>query len=871
MKATRVMEQGAGEGLHLEELEHSELFARSVLHHLPGSAVVLLDRDLCFRMAEGPALEELGWRTDSVRGRPLEELVAGEAGRALAAHYRAVLDGEPRSFEFPLEGRTHFVEAVPIGGAGDEVSGVMGVSLDVTERQRTEETLRTSERDFRLLAENATDFVSRQDREARLVYASPSSSSMFGFAPAELTGRSGFDFVHPDDVDLVRATYREVLRTPGGQTVSFRLRHKNGGYVWAETSCRGIADDSGEVSEVHCVTRDITERRRAQAELERLLRQQSAIAALGEQALEDDDLARLLRRACSTVAMTLGIEACGVFRLTGEGERVAVEAGTGWLEDEAGLVSTASVNDSSKALVECLIEGPTITDDLTEEGRFEAPALERNGVISAINVLIGQGPLKYGILGAYSSERRSFSVDDANFLQAVGHVLGTAIERRRSEDRARHEALHDPLTGMPNRSLLRDRLEQALVRCERRGTQIALLFLDIDNFKLVNDSLGHSAGDELLQAVAPRLEGAIRPSDTVARFGGDEFVVLAEDVEDERGARLLTERIAAAFTSPFLLRGEAHVVSASTGVVMCPGGDVEPEDLLRDADAAMYRAKERGRGHYEVFDDAMRARVVGRLKTENELRRALAEDELVVHYQPYYSLADQTIAGVEALVRWQHPERGLLLPGEFIPVAEESGLIVPLGAVVMRQACHDASHWRGVCSEASDLRLTVNLSARQAAQPGLVDLVAATLADSGLEPSCLGVEITESVVMEEATGQTEALEGLRELGVRLVVDDFGTGYSSLAYLSRFSLDVLKIDRTFVAGLDSGESSEAIVAAIVAMASALGLPVIPEGIETEAQLVKLTELGCSLGQGFIFSRAVEAGEIERMLSAGLAVA
>ena len=865
------MERNVGGGLRQEELEHGELFARSVLSHLPGSAVVLLDSDLCFRMAEGPALEDLGWRTDSIRGRPFEEVVGGEAGRAVTAHYRAVLDGEPRSFEFTLDDRTHFVEAVPITGASDEVSAVMAVSVDVTERRRTEEILRTSERDFRLLTENAADFVSRQDREARLVYASPSSRSMLGFTPDELAGRSGFDFVHPDDVDLVRNTYREVLRTPSAQTVSFRLRRKDGSYAWAETTCRGIPDDSGELTEVHCVTRDITERRRAQAELERLLRQQSAIAALGEQALEDDDLARLLRRACSTVAMTLGVEACGVFRLTGEGERVAVEAGTGWLEAEAGRVSTATVNDDSKGLVECLIEGPTITDDLAEEERFEAPALEHNGVTSAINVLIGQGTLKYGILGAYSSERRSFSLDDANFLQAVGHVLGAAIERRRSEDRVRYDALHDPLTGMPNRSLLRDRLEQALVRCERRGTQIALLFLDIDNFKLVNDSLGHSAGDELLQAVAPRLMGAVRPSDTVARFGGDEFVVLAEDIEDERDARLLTERIAAAFTSPFLLRGEAHVVSASTGVVMCPGGEVEPEDLLRDADAAMYRAKERGRGHYEMFDDAMRARVVGRLRTENELRRALAEDEFVVHYQPYYSLDDQTIAGVEALVRWRHPERGLLLPGEFIPVAEESGLIVPLGAVVMRQACQDASHWREVCSEASELRLTVNLSARQAAQPGLVDLVETTLADSGLEPSCLGVEITESVVMEEATGQTEALEGLRELGVRLVVDDFGTGYSSLAYLSRFSLDVLKIDRSFVAGLDSGESSEAIVAAIVAMASALGLRVIPEGIETEAQLVKLTELGCRLGQGFMFSRAVEAAEIEQMLSTGMAVA
>ena len=871
MKATSAIEQDAGEGLRLEELEHGELFARAVLHHLPGSAVVLLDRDLRFRLAEGPALEDIGWRTDRVRGRRLQELVAGETGRTVATDLRSVLGGEARSVEFPVGDRIHFVKAMPITGSGGEVSGVMAVSLDVTERQRTEETLRSSERDFRLLTENATDFVSRHDREARLLYVSPSSSNISGFAPEQLAGRSIVDLIHPDDVDFVRDTFLKVLNSRGGRTVSFRLRRKDGSFVWAETNCRAVAGDSGELTEVHCVTRDVTERRRAQAELEQLLSQQSAIAALGEQALEDDDLSRLLRRACSTVAMTLDVEACGIFRLTGEGERVAVEAGTGWLANDVGRLATPIVNDPSKGLVECLVEGPTITDDMAKEDRFEAPALERRGVTSAINVLIGQGDLKYGILGAYSIESRSFTLDDANFLQAVGHVLGAAIERRRTEERARHDALHDPLTGMPNRSLLLDRLEQALGRCERRGSQIALLFLDIDNFKLVNDSLGHSAGDELLQAVAPRLQGAVRPSDTVARFGGDEFVVLAEDIEDERSARTLTERIAAAFTSPFLLRGESHVVSASTGVVMCAGGDVEPEDLLRDADAAMYRAKERGRGRYEMFDDAMRARVVGRLNTENELRRALAEDELVVHYQPYYSLADQTIAGVEALVRWEHPERGLLLPGEFIPVAEESGLIVPLGAVVMRQACHDASRWHEACSGASDLRLTVNLSPRQAAQPGLVELVATTLADTGFEARCLGVEITEGVVMEEATGQIEALEGLRELGVRLVVDDFGTGYSSLAYLSRFSLDVLKIDRSFVAGLDSGESSEAIVAAIVAMASALGLFVIPEGIETEAQLAKLTELGCRFGQGFRFSRAVEAAKIEQMLSAGMAVA
>jgi diguanylate cyclase (GGDEF)-like protein/PAS domain S-box-containing protein len=867
-------EEGTGpaEVVRADDLERSEVLARTILRNLPGSAVLLLDRDLRVRLAEGPALEELGWRTEGVRRRSLGDLLSGDTGRELPERLQAALDGRPCSFEIPLGERSHSVRAVPVIGPADEVVGVLAVSVDVTERRRAEQSLRASEHDFRLLTENSTDVVSRHDPEARLVYASPSSATVFGLDPAEITGRSSFDLVHPDDAPLIQGTLREMQRSGRGRTLSFRLRRGDGSFVWVETSCRVVRDpDSGELGELHCVTRDISDRKRAEAELERLLAQQSAVAALGEQALEDDDLGRLLRRVCSTVEMTLGVEACGVMRLTGEGERVVVEAGTGWLAEQVGRVADPTVVDESKGLVECLIEGPTITEDLSEEDRFEAPLLERAGVTSTINVLIGHAGLSYGILGAYSSERRSFTLDDANFLQAVGHVLGSAIERRRSEDRARHDALHDPLTGMPNRSLLLDRLAQALVRCERNGTQLALLFLDIDNFKLINDSLGHSAGDELLEAVAPRLAASVRPSDTVARFGGDEFVVLAEDVSDENAARLLTERIARAFAAPFVLRGESHVVSASTGVVMCAGGDVEPEDLLRDADAAMYRAKERGRGHYEVFDDAMRARVVDRLKTENELRRALADDEIEVHYQPYYSLSDGAIAGVEALARWRHPERGLLLPGEFIPVAEESGLIVQLGAIVLRRACHDACQWRRACSDASGVRLTVNLSPRQAAQPGLVEVVASALADSGLDPSCLGVEITEGIVMEEATGQIEALEGLRELGVRLVVDDFGTGYSSLAYLPRFSLDVLKIDRSFVAGLDSGDGSEAIVAAIVGMASALGLPVIPEGIETEDQLAKLTELGCGFGQGFLFSRPVKASEIERMLTAGLAVA
>jgi diguanylate cyclase (GGDEF)-like protein/PAS domain S-box-containing protein len=626
------------------ELHRTELLSRSILGNLPGSGVLILDRELRFQLAEGPALEPWGWRTDAVAGRALAEVVTNAGGEKLIAQYRAVLAGEPRSFDLELEGRCHSVNAVPITDDNGETDGVMVVLLDVTERHETEETLRASERDFRLLAENATDFVSRHDPDSRFLYASPSARTMFGYEPDEVMGRSGYDYVHPEDRDLVRRAHRAVLGSAGAQTVSFRLRHKDGRWLWVETSCRGVRlPDSDRVSEIHCVTRDIGERKRAQAELERRLAQQSAVAALGEQALAGDDPARLMGSACHAVAQALGVEVAGISRLTGEGDAFTVETGTDWLNRFVGRTLSPRVTGDSNSLVACLAEGPLVADDLDRESRFDASFLREHGLRSMVSVLIEAGDLKYGVLGAYSREHSVFTCDDANFLRAVGHVLGSAIQRRLSEDRARHDALHDPLTGLPNRSLLLDRLEHALYRSQQQGTKVAVLFLDIDNFKLINDSLGHSTGDELLRAVAPRLGTAVRPADTIARFGGDEFVVLAEDLEDEREAHMLAERLAGSFTTPFVLQGEPHVLTASIGVVMSSGANAAG-DIIRDADAAMYRAKDRGRNRYEVFDDAMRARVVERLRTENELRRALAQDELNLCYQPYFSLDDGTIA-----------------------------------------------------------------------------------------------------------------------------------------------------------------------------------------------------------------------------------
>jgi EAL domain-containing protein (putative c-di-GMP-specific phosphodiesterase class I)/GGDEF domain-containing protein len=375
---------------------------------------------------------------------------------------------------------------------------------------------------------------------------------------------------------------------------------------------------------------------------------------------------------------------------------------------------------------------------------------------------------------------------------------------------------------------------------------------------MINESLGHGAGDAVLSEVGPRLTSALRPGDTIARFAGDTFAVVCEEIVDETHAQRLAERVGNAFARPFVLGEDQLFVTARVGVVLSSGTE-SPEDLLRDADAALYRAKESGR-RYELFDPRLRERAIARLRTESDLRRALARDELVLQYQPYWNLPERSLAGVEALVRWNHPERGMVSPGEFIPIAEESGLVVPLGTWVLREACRQLATWQRAHPAARDLKLRVNLSARQVSQPGLVDLVALALHDHGVAADSLGLEITEGLLMQDSEAVAATLRGLKDLGVGLVLDDFGTGYSSLSYLQRFPIDQLKIDRSFVFALEEREESRAIVHAIVGMAHALGLGVVPEGVETEEQLATLIEMGCEFAQGFLLARPLDPAAV-----------
>jgi diguanylate cyclase (GGDEF)-like protein len=438
-------------------------------------------------------------------------------------------------------------------------------------------------------------------------------------------------------------------------------------------------------------------------------------------------------------------------------------------------------------------------------------------------------------------------------------------DRKRAEEQLLHDAFHDALTGLPNRALFMDHVKMAIQRSRRSGNRLfAALFLDLDRFKIINDSLGHMVGDQLLVGIAHRLEMCLRPGDTVARLGGDEFTILLEDLATSDDALDVARRVQEAVTQPFNIGGHEVFTTASIGIALSNTGYERAEDLLRDADTAMYRAKLLGKKRHVVFDKEMHDRAMELLQIETDLRRAISRKEFFLNYQPIVSLETGKVSSFEALVRWRHPERGLVMPSEFIPVAEETGLIVPLGLWVLNEACRQMHEWQKLQRADEHVTVSVNLSSRQFSQADLIDQVSAALRDSGLRAGSLKLEITESMVMENIDTAIGMLTQLRGLGVGLSIDDFGTGYSSLSYLHRFPIDTLKIDRSFVTQMTDNTENAEIVRTIVTLARSLNMDVIAEGVETREQLGQLSDLGCDYGQGYLFSRPVGATQALELL-------
>ena len=489
------------------------------------------------------------------------------------------------------------------------------------------------------------------------------------------------------------------------------------------------------------------------------------------------------------------------------------------------------------------------------------PALKDHDVQAAMAAPVREdGRVIGSLVTASRRPGRTYTSDEREVLRAFAEHASLALTDARMVAKTLHQAFHDPLTDLPNRALFVDRLEQGMRRARRKRSQLAVLFLDIDRFKIVNDSLGHAAGDELLREVGARLLTSIRPGDTAARFGGDEFAILLEDVESREDAEHIAMRILLSLRTPLGIGGRDVFVTASIGISM---DATRAEDAIRDADLAMYRAKGQGKGRYVVFEPYMHAAVVERASLEADLQRVIERDELILHYQPIVALDGGDVVGAEALVRWRHPERGLVAPDAFIPLAEETGLMPELGRWILLDACRQAAAWQRV----RPLRLSVNLSACQLQSAELVRDVEAALAVSGLAPSSLVLEITETALMRDVEDTITCLNDLKRLGVLLAVDDFGTGYSSLDYLRRFPIDLLKIDKAFVDDLVGGDSK--LAQAIIDLGESFGLQVVAEGIEHDAQRLRLLELGCALGQGFHFARPMAAQELSALLAAEVA--
>jgi diguanylate cyclase (GGDEF)-like protein/PAS domain S-box-containing protein len=727
-------------------------------------------------------------------------------------------------------------------------------TLAVNDRRRSrmagEEALARSGRFFEAVFVNARDAMLILNDVGRLVGANPAAASMLGIDRDSLLGLRMDDLL-PAAVRDAGPHRWDELRDVEERRGEVELLRGDGVLVATEY----VATAEFLPGRHMLVLRDIRERRASEAQAKRRIAQQEAIAELGEHALRGGSLLDdLMRETVVRVADTLGAQTASILQLRSEEDVFVIEASVGL--ELSGTGDRLRFGSSSSPLASfTVLEGTTVVvDDFEHETRFgRSPLLSDRGIRSAVCVEIPGDDRPFGVLASTSARPGAFDADDATFLTSIAHLLADALERARNEEEMRRQALHDPLTGLANRILLYDRLTQGLTRAGRLGTRLAVMCLDVDHFKTLNDTFGHRAGDELLTEVGSRIQGLIRASDTVARFGGDEFVIVYDGVRDEADAEALAARVLESLRRPFDFDDGQHRMSASIGIALSDATNLDAQLLLRDADIALYRSKERGRSTWTVATEAMRVDVIERSRTNRDLERAIDEDELFLAYQPIVSLGDGALSGVEALIRWQDPVRGLIMPGHFIPVAEETGLIFRVGEWVLREACAQAAAWRKEFGERAPLPMHVNVSAQQVANADLPLTVRDILEETGLAPSDLAVEITESALPEDLDAPMEVLADLRMMGVAVVLDDFGTGYSSLSYLDRYPIDTLKIDRSFVSPLGDPGVPAPIVTAIAGMARAMAIGTVAEGVETIEQVAAVATLGCDRAQGYYFAR------------------
>ena len=680
---------------------------------------------------------------------------------------------------------------------------------------------RESEDRYRALFEESHDAVYATRRDGQFIEVNPAALRMFGYTREELL-RYQAQSLYLDIEDRERFR-REVEATGSVRDFEIRLRAKDGTILDCMLSSTLRRGRNGEILGYQGIIRDITSRKQAEARLHESEHFTRTIISSVQQGIIVYDAELRFRLFNEVVEELTGLAESDV--LGRKAMEIFPELG------EAGI----------DTLLQRALEGETVR---SQDIAFDVQRTGRAGWMSCV-----------------FSPHLSLTGD---IIGVVGIIIDIT-DRKRAEDQLTHNAFHDALTGLPNRALFVDRLSRLMKHAARHPDYMfGVAFLDLDRFKVVNDSLGHIVGDELLVSLGQRLQGCLRQGDTVARLGGDEFALLLDDVKDVNDATRVAERILADLALPFLLGNHEVYTSASIGIALSSSGYARAEDILRDADTAMYRAKLEGRSRYEVFDRNMHDHAVETLQMETDLRRALERDEFTLHYQPIIALEGGAVAGFEALIRWNHPKRGVVMPADFIPLAEENGLIVPIGWWVIEQACSQIMRWNEQYAGASPLTVSVNLSARQFLQPDLLDQLDRIFARTCMDATRLKLEITEGVVIRNEENVAAALSALRDRGIQLCIDDFGTGYSSLSYLHSFPIDTLKIDRSFVGQIGLTGSNEGLVETIVALSRNLGMDAVAEGVETEAQLEFLRRIGPQFAQGYLFSAALLPAEIEALM-------
>jgi diguanylate cyclase (GGDEF)-like protein/PAS domain S-box-containing protein len=786
----------------------------------------------------GRSFEELGlvYPDDAPRvSQVMADIAAGITGSNVSENRNVTKDGRVLYCRW-------FNSYIPLEGGGFEIVSLVD---DVTDSVAMRADAQANEERFRSLFDYSPDPMLALSLDGIVTRANAAAGLAHGYDVAQLVGRHGRDFILADDDPRAQPAF---ARAAGGEAVTVEVTGlRADGTTFPSLVSMIPIVFRGAITGVHVLLRDLTAVRRAERE-----------AAMQSQRLRELYLVAAAANATAESQIAATIDAgCRLLGLS-----------AGSLYDAEADRSIATVGEPVPRRLARLAlgtDGALALDDLRGVPYLGQAELGEDCPGAYIGTAIDVGGTRYGSLSFAGENPREepFSASDRDLVQLMGALVGSAIERGRSRTRLKHLAYNDQLTALPNRAWFTERLRDELVLALETGARVGVMFLDLDRFKDINDTLGHPLGDRLLRMIGDRLSAVIGTDGLVARMGGDEFIVLiAGDPSTER-LDALAQRVIAVIDQPLLIDGYEQYVTTSVGIAVHPADGDDADTLIKHADVAMYRAKERGRNTHQFFTPALGASLATRISQEKSLRKALEREEFVVHYQPQFDLADGRLVALEALVRWQHPRLGLVPPDHFIPSAEVSGLIVNLGDWVLETACRQVCAWQKLVP---GLRLAVNLSARQFHQTALTGKIRDTLARSGLPADQLEVEITESVAMSDAAISVQILQELGRAGIRLSVDDFGTGYSSLGYLRRFPLDCLKIDQSFVRDIMEEPDDAIIVRTVIAMAHSLGLEVCAEGVETPEQLAFLSGLRCDLGQGYYFARPMESTVMEAFLLA-----